>query len=109
MRVIQNAYFSLLTHTKQLLSETFCHTTAGILARLHTPISAIPRLMDLKGLRVTQNAYFSLLTHTKQLLSMTFCYTLAGIGASFQTQGKTERQNHGKTDGQTDVNVEIVI
>ena len=27
--VIQNAYFSLLTHTKQVLLVTFCHITAG--------------------------------------------------------------------------------
>ena len=30
LRVTQNAYFSLLTPTKQLLSETFCDTLAGI-------------------------------------------------------------------------------
>ena len=29
LRVTQNAYFSLLTHTKQLLLVTFCDTTAG--------------------------------------------------------------------------------
>ena len=27
--VTQDVYFSLLTHTKQLLSMTFCQTTAG--------------------------------------------------------------------------------
>ena len=30
LRVTQNAYFSLITHTKQLLLVTFCDTTAGI-------------------------------------------------------------------------------
>ena len=30
MRVIQNAYLLLLTHTKQLLLVTFCDTNAGI-------------------------------------------------------------------------------
>ena len=30
LRVTQNAYFSLMTHTKQLLLVTFCCTTAGI-------------------------------------------------------------------------------
>ena len=30
LRVIQNAYFLLITHTKQLLFVTFCCTTAGI-------------------------------------------------------------------------------
>ena len=30
LRVTQNAYFSLLTHTKQLLLVTFCDTTAEI-------------------------------------------------------------------------------
>ena len=36
MRVTQNAYFSLLTHTKQLLLVTFCVTTAGIGASFQT-------------------------------------------------------------------------
>ena len=30
LRVAQDAYFSLLTHTKQLLLVTFCDTLAGI-------------------------------------------------------------------------------
>ena len=30
LRVTQNAYFSLIRHTKQLLSVTFCDATAGI-------------------------------------------------------------------------------
>ena len=30
MKVAQNAYFSLLTHTKQLLLVTFCYQTAEI-------------------------------------------------------------------------------
>ena len=30
VRVTQDAYFSLLTHTKQLLLVTFCDTLAGI-------------------------------------------------------------------------------
>ena len=30
LRVTQNAYFSLITHTKQLLLVTFCDPTAGI-------------------------------------------------------------------------------
>ena len=29
VRVNQNAYFSLLTYTNQLLLVTFCHMTAG--------------------------------------------------------------------------------
>ena len=58
------------------------------------------------GLRVTKNAYFSLTTHTKQLLLVTLCETTAGIGASFRTHG---RRTHGRTEGQTDVEVEIVI
>ena len=59
------------------------------------------------GLRVTQNEYFSLIAHTKQLLLVTFCYTAAGIGASFRTHGR--RTEDGRTEGQTDVEVEIVI
>ena len=57
------------------------------------------------GLRVTQNAYFSLMTHTKQLLFVTFCYTTAGIGASFRTHARRT----AAAEGQTDVEVEIVI
>ena len=30
LRVTQNVYFALMTHTKQLLLVTFCCTTAGI-------------------------------------------------------------------------------
>ena len=30
LREAKNAYFSLLTHTKQLLLVTFCYTTVGI-------------------------------------------------------------------------------
>ena len=54
-------------------------------------ISALPCLMDPRGLRVTQNAYFSVLTHTKKLLIMTFCDLSAGTGATFWTHG-TERK-----------------
>ena len=39
LRVTQNAYFSLMTHTKQLLLVTFCYTTAGIGASFgHTDV-----------------------------------------------------------------------
>ena len=63
--------------------------------------------MDPRGLRVTQNAYFSLLILTKKLMLVTFCDLTAETGLSFLahgTDGRTER-----TDGQTDVKVEIVI
>ena len=63
---------------------------------------ASPCVIDPRGLRVTQNAYFSLLTHTKKLLLVTFCDPTAETGASFRTDG------HGM-EGQTDVEVEIVI
>ena len=36
LRVTQNAYFLLMTHTKQLLLVTFCYTTAGIEVRFRT-------------------------------------------------------------------------
>ena len=59
------------------------------------------------GLRVTQDGYFLLWTHTKQLLLVAFCDTLAGIEVSFWRDGT----GTGRTepDGQTDVEVEIVI
>ena len=56
---------------------------------------------------MTKDAYFSLLTRTKQLLLVTFCDTLAGIEVSFWADG-TERTDE-RTDGQTNVEVEIVI
>ena len=59
------------------------------------------------GLRVTQNAYFSLMAHTKHLLLVTICCTTAGIEVSFRTDGG--RTEDGRTEGQTDVEVEIVI
>ena len=55
------------------------------------------------------------MTHTKQLLLVTFCCTTAGIEVSFRTDGgQTEdgrRTDGGRTEaeGQTDVEVEIVI
>ena len=61
------------------------------------------------GLRVIQNAYFSLITHTKQLLLVTFCDTLEGIDVSFQRDGNTDGQTEPEPDGQTNVEVEIVI
>ena len=36
VRVTQDAYFSLLTHTKQLLLVTFCDKTAGSGVRFRT-------------------------------------------------------------------------
>ena len=36
LRVTQDAYFSLMTHSKQLLLATFCYTTAGIWVSLRT-------------------------------------------------------------------------
>ena len=61
--------------------------------------------MDHRVLGVTPNAYFSLSKHTKQLLLVTFRDTTAGIEVSFRTDGGRRR----RTEGQTDVEVEIVI
>ena len=57
---------------------------------------------------VTQDAYFSLLTHTKQLVLVTFCDMLAGIEVRFGRKEPDARMD-GTTDGQTNVEVEIVI
>ena len=65
------------------------------------PCLDLPCLMDPRGLKVAQIAYFSLLTQTKQFLLVTLCDTNAGIAASFRT--------HTRMDGQTDLEVEIVI
>ena len=61
------------------------------------------------GLRVTQDAYFSLLTHNKQLLLVTFYDTLEGIDVSFRRDGNTDGRTEPELDGQTNVEVEIVI
>ena len=68
----------------------------------------MPYCMDPRSLRLTQNAYFSLLKHAKQLLFVTFCDTNAGIGGSFWTDGNKGTDERAP-DGQTDVEVEIVI
>ena len=47
------------------------------------------------------------MTHTKQLLLATFCETHAGIEVSFRTDGNGRKRK--QTDGQTDVEVKIVI
>ena len=61
------------------------------------------------GLRVTQNAYFSLMTHSKQLLLVTICCTTAGTEVSFRTDGGRTEDGRTEEEGQTDVEVEIVI
>ena len=72
--------------------------------------SASPRRQQSDwDLRVTQDAYFSLLSHTKQLLLVTFSDTNAGIEASFWTDAHTHARTMAEEEGQTDVEVEIVI
>ena len=62
------------------------------------------------SVRVTQDAYFSLLSHTKQHLLVIFSHTNAGNGVYFRTHTRTDEQTNGRTpDGQTNVEVEIVI
>ena len=64
------------------------------------------------GLRVTQDEYFSFLSHTKQPLLVTFSDITAGIGASFRTDTRTDgwrQKRPAAAEGQTDVEVEIVI
>ena len=45
------------------------------------------------------------MTHTKQPLLVKVCDTTAGNGESFRTHARMD----GRTEGQTDVEVEIVI
>ena len=70
--------------------------------------SAFICLIDPRDLRESKNTYFSLITLTKQLLLVTICDTTAGIGASFQRDARTHRRRMA-AEGQTDVEVEIVI
>ena len=55
-----------------------------------------------------QECIFFTLTHTKQLLLVTYCDTTAETDVSVQKHGQTDGTNERK-DGQTDVEVEIVI
>ena len=62
LRVAQDAYFSLLSHTKQLLLVTFSDTTAGIGASFLTDASTHARMdggrrADRRG---SQNSYLIL-------------------------------------------------
>ena len=66
--------------------------------------SASPHLIDPMGLRVAQNAYFSHLIHTKQVLLVKYYDNTAKIEGSLW-----DTRKHRQTDGQTDVEVEIVI
>ena len=100
MRVTQDAYFLLLTHTKHVFLRFYTRSSAS-----NIRTSASPRRQrSHRGLRVTQDAYFLLLTHTKQSLLVTFCETSAGIEVIIRTHGR-----NGRKYGQTDVEVEIVI
>ena len=68
--------------------------------------------MALRGLRLTKNAYFSFLTHTKKLLLVTLYNPTAETGVSFRTDGgrsTEDRVRRTEEEGQTDVEVEIVI
>ena len=56
---------------------------------------------DPKGHGVTLSAFLSPLSHMEQLLLVTSCDSPAGIGASLRTDKRT--------DGQTDVMLEIVF
>ena len=87
----------------------WCDSTFGTLTMWFENQVYVPWLhLSGRGLRVTQHAYFWIMTHTKQLLLVTFCQPTAGIGVSFRTDA---RRTDGRTaaEGQTDVEVEIVI
>ena len=60
-------------------------------------------------MRVTQDVHFSLLTHSKQLLLLSFCDTAAETEVSVRTHERKRKRNGNGTDGQTNVEVEIVI
>ncbi len=78
--------------------------------KLSIRTSASPRWQQSHwGLRVTQDAYFSLLAHAKQLLLVIFCKNTAGNGARFRTHGRRTEDGGRTEEGQTDVEVEIVI
>ena len=65
LRVTKNAYFSLMTHTKQLLFVTFCYTTAGIEVRFRTDGGQTDRRMEDGGRtdgRGSRNSYLDVLT-----------------------------------------------
>ena len=69
---------------------------------------ALPHGPQCRGLTVTQNAYFSHLTHSKKLSLVTFCDPTGEYEVSVWTHRKNVSMDR-QTDGQTDVEVEIVI
>ena len=56
----KNAYYSLLTHTKQLLLVTFCHTTAGNGANFWTHTRTDERTNGWTDRRGSRNSYLDL-------------------------------------------------
>ena len=90
----------------EILKRVLIHAACLHLTYLGNEHSlASPCLMDPRVSEGGPECKFLLLTHTKQLLIVTFCEMTAGYGASFQTHKRT----HGHTEGQTDLEVEIVI
>ena len=105
----QTFWFEILSALPCLVAVWFAFWNSDhVVLKSSIRTSASPRRQwSHRGLRVTQHAYFSLLTHTKQLLLVTFCDPTAGIWVIFRTHGRTA--DGGRTEGQTDVEVEIVI
>ena len=65
LRVTQNAHFSLLTETKQLLELKFCDHTAGIVKLDWTPTDAV-RTDRLEGCNSYVDELFNLPTPSLQ-------------------------------------------
>ena len=61
VRVIQNAYFSLLSHTKQLFLVTFCDKTAENLASFRTHKRTDGRTDGWTDRRGSRNSYLDVL------------------------------------------------
>ena len=65
LRMTQNAYYSLITHTKQLLLVTFSDTTAGIGASFRTDAWTADGRTDRRGSRNSYLDYPTLTAHIK--------------------------------------------
>ena len=73
LRVTQNAYFSLLTHIKQLLSVMFCNTTAGIgYSNVSRTLDAVETRCFQKRVRVAAALSFKVVETTVHFLKTNY-------------------------------------
>ena len=74
LRVTQNAYFSLMTHTKQLLLVTVCDTTARIGASFRTHGRRTDGRTDgMTDRRGSRNSYLDFISISRYYVALLVC------------------------------------